>query len=168
MLLVFRAQKHQTHTRITRTVKKVIIYLIEEKGVNWFMFGNESTFDDFCFKTVTELQKKYPHVKRAYIRSKQPYLTEKEKEYYLNFYEDTLMPSNVKTAGKFSYVERNQAMINASDFCVFYYNPDYKPPARNIPYQPNSGTRLAYEYAVKTGKKSSKTIINIFTGRYIQ
>ena len=55
-------------------------------------------------------------------------------------------------------------MIKASDFCVFYYNEEYKPPLRKpsknalFPYQPKSGTMLAYQYA----KQKKKEIINLY------
>ena len=56
-------------------------------------------------------------------------------------------------AGRASYVERNQAMINDSDYCVFYYDKNYFPLTRT-----KSGTKLAYEYAVRKNKK----VINLF------
>ena len=31
------------------------------------------------------------------------------------------------TAGKASYIERNFAMIDDSDYCIFYYDNNYKP-----------------------------------------
>ena len=73
------------------------------------------------------------------------------------------------SAGKASYVERNQDMINASDYCVFYYNPEYQPPKRKYSkrdiseYQPKSGTKLAYEYAWNR-KRAQKlaSIINVW------
>ena len=52
-------------------------------------------------------------------------------------------------SGKASYVERNQAMINDSDYCVFYYDPNYKIQAKES-YK--SGTAIAYAYARKKGK----------------
>lgn len=54
-------------------------------------------------------------------------------------------------------------MIDDSDFCVFYYEENYKPPMRKYSkrnlsyYQPNSGTKVAYEYA----NKKKKRVINI-------
>ena len=68
-------------------------------------------------------------------------------------------------AGKASYVERNQAMINDSDLCVFYYDENYKVDERKYSkrsfttYQPKSGTWLAYDYA----KQKKKEIINVFS-----
>ncbi len=56
-------------------------------------------------------------------------------------------------AGRASYVERNQAMINDSDFCIFYYNKNYIPKTKT-----KSGTKIAYEYALR----KKKNIINLF------
>ena len=50
-------------------------------------------------------------------------------------------------------------MIRESDVCVFYYDPAYSPPRRRASKhgatddQPQSGTALAYAYAVKSGKR---------------
>lgn len=140
-------------------LRKTILYLIEEKGVRLFLFGSRSRFDELCLKTVTELQKKHPEIKRVYVRSQYPYIGETYKDYLMESYDDTLMPSKVEKAGKASYVERNEEMINASDFCVFYYNENYVPnTARNA----KSGTRLAYQYATRKSKDGTKTIINLY------
>lgn len=145
-------------------LKRTIVRLIEEKDVKLFLFGSKSSFDDLCLKMVTEIQKDYPEIKRIYVRSHYPYIDKRYKDYLLERYDDTLLPSRVENAGKASYVERNQEMINASDFCVFYYDTEYKPPLRkqskNVlsAYQPKSGTFLAYEYA----KQKKKEIINLF------
>ena len=70
----------------------------------------------------------------------------------------------MEKAGKASYVERNQEMINQSDYCIVYYDDNYLPPRRKnsrrdlTDYQPKSGTAIAYDYAVKKKKK----IINVF------
>ena len=69
------------------------------------------------------------------------------------------------TSGKASYIERNKAMIDASDFCIFYYDENYKPPKRKykksdvFEYQQNSGTALGFKYA----KQKKKYIINLFS-----
>lgn len=48
-------------------------------------------------------------------------------------------------AGKAAYVERNCEMIDKSSFCVVYYNENYTPNRKNS----KSGTKIAYDYAVK-------------------
>ena len=145
-------------------LKKLIVYLIEEKDVKCFLFGSASLFDKMCLKMVTELQKEYPKITRVYVRSQYPYIEKSYREYLLQSYDDTRIPSRVKNAGKAAYVERNQEIINESDFCVFYYDETYVPPLRNwskgelSTCHSKSGTRLAYEYAKKKGKE----VINLY------
>ena len=147
--------------RLYRAIESLIV----EKEVNKFLFGSKSEFDDLCHKTVTELKEKYPHIKRVYVRSAFQHIPDWYEESLLKHYEETYFPEHMENAGRASYVERNQEMINASDFCVFYYNEAYKPPLRKryrsalSTYQPKSGTKLAYEYA----KQKQKEIINLYT-----
>ena len=80
-------------------------------------------------------------------------------------YEDSICPDGIASAGKASYVERNHAMVLASDFCVFYYNENYLPDMRKASkkvltnHQPKSGTQLAFDFA----KAQGKVIINLYT-----
>ena len=37
-------------------------------------------------------------------------------------YDGSMMSDRLWSAGKASYVERNQDMIDASDYCIFYYS----------------------------------------------
>ena len=84
-------------------------------------------------------------------------------------YDGAMMSDRLWSAGKASYVERNQDMINASDYCVFYYNPQYLPPRRKYSkrsvgdYQPKSGTKIAFEYAnCRLKNNKQPRIINIY------
>lgn len=160
----FGHRNTEATTELCSELRKTILYLINEKDVQYFLFGSRSRFDDLCLQIVSELQTEYPQIQRVYVRSNYPYIRKEYKEYLLESYDDTLMPSRLENAGKASYVERNREMINASDFCVFYYDKEYKPPLRKqsrkalFSYQPESGTRLAYEYA----SQKKKQIINLF------
>ena len=85
-------------------------------------------------------------------------------QFLLAGFEDNICPKGISAAGKAAYAERNQAMICESDICVFYYNENYQPERRKESkrsigtYQPKSGTKIAYDYAVKQKKK----IINLY------
>lgn len=86
-----------------------------------------------------------------------------KKEIHLQGFEEEVEHKTKYTSGKASYVERNQAMIDLCDFCVFYFDEHYLPPLRlfskhSSPYQPRSGTALAFKYA----KRKKKHIINMF------
>ncbi len=145
--------------RLTRTVES----LITDKGVNTFYFGSKSEFDRLCLKMVTKLKEKYPHIKRIYVRSAFQHIPDWYEDSLLKHYEGTYFPEHMENAGRASYVEHNQEMINKSDFCVVYYDENYLPPRRKnsrrdlFDYQPKSGTAVAYDYAVK----KKKEIINV-------
>lgn len=148
--------------KITNTVR----WLITEKEVDQFLFGSKSNFDDFCQEILKELRMEYSHIRRVYVRTYYPELGEPYIGYILRDFEDTYMPECIENAGVARYVERNQEMINASDYCIFYYDPQYQPPKRKYSkhgvgeYQPKSGTKVAFDYANRR-KRGGKNIILI-------
>lgn len=150
--------------KLCEDLRNTVIFLIEKQGVEVFFFGSKSKFDDLCLRIVREIKIIYPKIQLVYVRSHYPNIQQWYKDYLLESYDDTIMPHKVINAGKASYVERNQEMIDASDFCIFYYNSEYKPPLRKQSrnalshYQPKSGTKVAYEYA----KQKKKQIINLY------
>ena len=125
-------RKINATSELSRRLTEVIETLITEKCVREFYFGSKSEFDDLCHKTVTELKEKYPHIKRIYVRSAYQHIPDWYEDSLLKHYEDTYFPEHMKNAGKASYVERNQEMINNSTFCVVYYDETYSPPRRKI------------------------------------
>ena len=158
-------------TELKEKLTKTVCWLITENGVDKFLFGSKSTFDDFCQEVVKELREEYPHIRRVYVRMYYPDLGEPYIGYILRDFEDTYMPERIENAGVARYVERNREMIDGSDYCVFYYDENYKPPRRKYSkrsvgdYQPKSGTKVAFDYANqrKNGGKDL-TIINLFKG----
>lgn len=136
---------------VKEILRETVVYLID-KGVTIFIFGSKSAFNFLAWEVVTDLKREFPYIKRIYIRSSYPNLEDSYKAYLLNDYEETYFPEKLKKAGKYTYVERNYEMINLSNFCVFYYNKNYQPQNRN------SGTKIAYNYAIKTNKE----IINLY------
>ncbi len=125
--------------------------LIESEDVTTFLFGSKSQFNDLCYDVITELKTEYPQIKRIYVRSAFPDISEDYKEYLLKHYEDTYFSEKMRRAGKASYVERNYEMIDKSDFCMTYYIENYGETEKK------SGTKIAYNYAVK----KKKVIINV-------
>lgn len=143
---------------------KISLNSIDEKQVDTFLFGSRSAFDDLCLETVTEIKKLRPHIKRIYVRAAYPYIDSAYEAYLLKFYDATYIPDKIENAGKAAYVERNEYMIDKADLCIFYYDKNYEPPlkpaarGRVFGEQPQSGTKIAYEYAVK----KQKEIVNLF------
>ena len=127
-------------------LRVVIEHLITDESIDTFLFGSKSHFDDLCYDIVTEIKKKYPHIKRIFVRAEYPYIDESYVAYLLKSYEDTYFPKSVLGAGKASYVKRNCEMIDNSRFCIVYYKEDYTPKSRK------SGTKIAFTYAEKKKK----------------
>ncbi len=173
----FGHRKINATQELMQTIKAVIKNLIIKHNVSVFLFGSRSEFDYLCHYVVTELKVEYPEIKRVtYTCKSESCVLESERitleKIYESFKKDGEKILGVEEefehetkfkAGKASYVERNQAMIDNSDYCVFYYNKNYVPENKrtkgsNSFSKPKSGTALAYKYAQKKCKK----IINIF------
>ena len=165
MQVCFIGHRHIDKTEtLTRDLKEILVSLIK-KGYTSFAFGSMSDFDDLAWEIITELKKEYANIKRIYVRSRYQYLNNFHKELLSKYYEETYFPKKLLNAGKYTYVERNFEMINNSTICIFYYNKDYAPPLKQqttknslSPKRRKSGTKIAYEYAVKKNKQ----IINLF------
>lgn len=145
-------RKIEKDERLTTTLKEIIVELIHQ-GVTAFLFGSMSEFDELAWRMVTIVKREHPSVKRIYVRAVYPSIDKFYEEYLLTRYEETYFPQNIEKAGKYTYVERNYKMIDQSTYCIFYYNENYVPLSKR-----NSGTKLAYQYAVKKGKR----IINLY------
>lgn len=146
--------------RLIKTVKNLVV----ENSVNTFYFGSKSDFDSLCLKTISDLKIVYPHIKRIYVRTANADIDENYLNYLSQYYDATYFPEKLRNSGKCAYAERNREIIERSKFCVTYFNPNYAPPKRKTAngiiteYQPQSGTKIAYEYALK----KKKEIINLF------
>lgn len=167
---------------VTKELEQEVTLIIEDLIVNHhvsvFLFGSRSQFDYLCHLVVTNLKEKYPNIKRiSYTCKSETCVLENEREKWEQIYsrlkkrdvsllgvEDEFEYKTKYTSGRASYVERNQAMIQDSDYCVFYYDETYQPKMRKYSsknigyYQPKSGTALAYDYA----KRKRKILINVY------
>lgn len=174
-------EKHKTcaffgHRKIDVTEElklnllQTIDKLITEHQVVNFLFGSRSEFDSLCHLTVTQLKEKYPFLKRiAYTCKSETCTLESQREKWEKIYSSVLNKEIILlgveeeyehktkyTAGKASYIERNRAMINNSDFCIFYYDKNYQ--LEKLYNKSKSGTALSFVYA----KQKKKSIINLF------
>ncbi len=165
-------RKIENKARVFKKAKEIIERLIVEKKVKTFYFGSKSEFDDICHAAVTELQSVYPDIVRINYRCKSEYVVKKEerkglelglseilkKQVILKDFEGEKISDRVLSAGKASYIERNEEMIEDSEYCIFFYHENYTPTqGERKGLSKKSGTRLAYAYA----QRKQKIIINI-------
>lgn len=140
-------RKIEINEELINNLSNLIKTLILEKGVYNFLFGSRSDFDSLCYKLVSKLKEKYPYLTRIFVRGEYEYINCNYKNYLLKSFEDTFFPDKVHGAGRLSYVLRNEAMIDKSDYCIFYYKEDYTPITKS-----RSGTKLALDYAKQKKK----------------
>ena len=57
-------QTEEIKDNVSETVERLIV----EEGVDTFLFGSRSKFDDLCLRVVTELKEKYPHIVYTFKR----------------------------------------------------------------------------------------------------
>ncbi len=148
---------------LKQELKDYIENLIVNCNTQIFLFGSKSDFNSICHLVVSQLKEKYPNIKRICYTCKSESCTiESERQKYEKIYselinqeihllgfEEEFEHKTKYTAGKASYIERNKAMIDDSDFCIFYYNKDYIPTTKT-----NSGTKICYDYSLKKKKPS--------------
>ena len=154
---------------LKQKVKETLECLIVEEGVDTFLFGSRSNFDELCHIVVTELKEKYPYIRRiAYLCKHETgclvgtgmELKRKIKEItgrdtYVAEYEEIKKSDRVNSAGRASYKERNYWMVDASDFSIIYLS-------KRLGHQKKiSGTKIIYHYLIK--QKRIK-IINLAEG----
>ncbi len=135
-------ETQELKTTLYETIERLII----NEKIDTFLFGSKSQFNDLCLALVTKIKEKHPHIKRVYVRAEYPSINEEYKNYLLKYYEDTYYPSKIVGSGKAVYVERNYQMIDHSHFCLIYYD------IENAPTNRKSGTKIAFDYAVRQGK----------------
>lgn len=150
-------------------VKKKLLNVLDDlmaSGGDVFLFGSNSQFNSLCLECVDQLRIMYTEIKKIYVRSAFTQIDKDYEQYLFKYFDETYFPQSVLRSRKSCYIQRNKEMIDRADLCIFYYNKNYIPPVKvnnhdrsfSISKHTNSGTSIAYRYAVKKNKK----IINIF------
>ena len=118
-------------------------------GCRIFYFGGYGDFDALCYRLVSELKASGADVRRVFCVPREAYLYKRVRYFKREDYEDAIyLPPSFEGWYKSIYF-RNLAMIDASDYLVFY--------AEN---REGSGAYKAYAYA---RKKKNKVLVNLFS-----
>ena len=161
-------RKVQNKEELVGRIYDTLTDLVENQGVDTFMFGGKGEFDRLCFDVATEIKKIYPQTKRIYVRAQYEEIAKFYEEYLLENYEETFYPDKVHGSNGLCYVVRNFCMIEMCDILLTYHNDNYLPPSKTTKNKmlalvycykrSQSGTHMAVRYA----KRRKKTIINLF------
>ena len=144
-------RKVETTDALEQALNIIITHLISI-GIENFIFGDHSVFNDLCYNIVTKLKIAYPQICRIKYRN------EYTMQFLIKGFEYCIIPNGVEKSGKAAYIKRNQAMICHSDYCIFYYSENYKPHSNSHNASRKSGTKLAFDYA----KAKHKNILNVY------
>lgn len=125
--------------------------MIVNKNIYIFFIWWIWDFDDLCHEIITELKKKYPHIKRVYICEDYKFISRphkrpkwlKDEDYEaFKYYE-------MKYTGFYKRIYfRNCEIIDHSDYCVFCVD--------------ENSEHLEAIKALKHAKRKKKEIVNIF------
>ena len=157
------ALKHSLHMAIENLVTRHDVYN--------YLFGTRSAFYNICHEVLLELKQKYPQIKMTI------FLCEKENAYYLDEvdaqkellnnlfrkemnvlgFDHIIKVEKTKYARKVSYIVRNQAIVDATQFCLLYYREELSTKlcmGSNLMTlrQKESGTKIIMEYSKKKDK----------------
>ena len=141
------------HSNITITdaLRKQVASNIQQLinlGFNVFYFGGFSEFDEFCFEIVTKFKNILTNVNiiRIFCVWQEKYLTKKTPRFNCDNYDKIVYLTPTFEGWYKSIYFRNCAMIDKSDFILFYVN-----------NKESSGAYKAYKYALS----KKKSFINL-------
>ena len=116
-----------------------------DMGCRIFYFGGYCTFDSLCYKIVTKIKEEKPHleIRRVYCVAQESYLRKKVRYFNREDYDELKYLTPSFDWWYKSIYFRNCAMIDESDFIIFYAEE-----------RQNSGAFKAYKYAKSKKKKT--------------
>ena len=135
----------ELYTTTKAEIKKSVDF-----GCRIFYFGGYGDFDDLCYKIVTQIKAESPEleIKTVYCVAQEKYLWKKVRYFNAEDYDEVIYLQPSFEGWYKSIYFRNCAMIDKSDYVIFYAGD-----------KENSGAFKAYKYAKK---KKDKEIVNLF------
>ena len=120
--------------------------LICEKNISEFWVGGYGSFDTLSILTVSELKKRYPHIRLCNVI---PYMTSfviRHKAEYEEMFDEIIIPDICEKTPKCAYIPLcNQYMVDKSDVLICFVKVE------------RGGAFNTFRYA----QKKSKEIINL-------
>lgn len=120
-------------------------------GCRVFYFGGFGDFDRLCYEIVTKMKQAHPefNIRCVYCVTQERYLYKPSRYFKTQDYDQIIYLVPSFSGWYKSIYFRNCAMIDQSDYLIFYAQE-----------RTNSGAYKAYQYA-KT--KKGKHVVNLFT-----
>ena len=121
-------------------------------GCRTFYFGGYGEFDALCYEIVSKIKEEHPEweLRRIYCVSQERYLRKDVRYFHREDYDEVIYLAPAFEGWYKSIYFRNCAMIDRSDYLIFYAE------ARE-----DSGAYKAYRYA----QRRKKTAVNLWEER---
>lgn len=95
-------------------LKSIIVDLIENHGVTQFYNGCRGSFDNICIDIISELKKRYPHIKLIMVLSYHP-----DKEFYISErFDGSVYLLEKSVPPKFAISHTNRRLVELVDYIV--------------------------------------------------
>ena len=131
MTCCFFGHKDTPHS-IRGQLEKTLIDLIENKGVDCFLVGNQGSFDAMAQGILKELKLRYPEICYSVVLA---YVPGTRKGCGTAEPDHTLLPEGIELVPpRFAITWRNKWMVRASDVVVAYVAHDWGGAAQFVAY----------------------------------
>ena len=133
------------YTTVTAEIFRAVDF-----GCRIFYFGGYGEFDRLCYRILTKIKEENPtfEIKRIYCVPQERYLRKKVRYFNEEDYEEIVFLQPAFDGWYKSIYFRNCAMIDESDYVIFYCEE-----------RESSGAYKAYKYAKKS---KGKCILNLY------
>ena len=131
---------------LEKKIEEIVERLIKEENFNIFFFGGFGDFDELCYKIVSKLKTKYPHIQRIFCVTEERFLKKKPTWMREISFEETCYFDLKYDYWYTRIYYRNCEIIDRSDKIIFY-----------VVNKDGSGAYKAMKYA----QKMKKDLINI-------
>lgn len=128
-----------------------LVWKLVNSGYRTFYFGGYGDFDELCYHTVCRLKEEHPRmkIKMVYCVAQEKYLYKKVRYFNHEDYDEVIYLVPDFGGWYKSIYFRNCAMIDKSNYVIFYAEK-----------RENSGAFKAYKYAVS----KKKDLFNLYNG----
>lgn len=124
--------------KLKLVIKKQIRNLINNHSVVEFYVCAESNFDLLCIDCMEEIKREYTSVKLCLMLSEFSHDTELDK-YLLNLFDEVVYLSIRKLSPQYTLFQKNDWLIEKSDFLIAYLNKNFSCSKKLIKYTDESG-----------------------------
>lgn len=130
---------YDSESSIYKLLINTIEPLIIDSGFTEFLFGGYGAFDALAHRAADELKKSHADIKTVYVQAYyKPH--DANMESIQRRYDEVHYPELEEKPPRFAITYRNRAMIDSSEFCIFYVRRDH------------GGAFDAMQYAKRKGK----------------